>query len=99
MAVKKDELLEDIVDARMCDINSFYEELENELKNIGQDESVFLVILYSISLTYNIISVSIQFESLFIKSYCDPLVPLPNIEYIIQSYIDDLPVEFLANIA
>ncbi len=31
IAVKKDELLEDIVDARMCDINSFYEELEGEL--------------------------------------------------------------------
>ncbi len=31
VAVKKDDLLEDIVDARMCDINSFYEELEGEL--------------------------------------------------------------------
>ncbi len=31
IAVKKDDLLEDIVDARICDINSFYEELEGEL--------------------------------------------------------------------
>ena len=31
IAVNKDELLEDIVDSRMCDINSFYEELEEEL--------------------------------------------------------------------
>ena len=31
VAVKKDDLLEDIVDARICDINSFYEELEGEL--------------------------------------------------------------------
>jgi hypothetical protein len=31
IAVDKDELLEDIVDERMCDINSFYEELEEEL--------------------------------------------------------------------
>jgi hypothetical protein len=31
VAVNKDELLDDIVDERMCDINSFYEELENEL--------------------------------------------------------------------
>ena len=31
VAVNKDELLEDIVDERMCDINSFYEELEEEL--------------------------------------------------------------------
>jgi hypothetical protein len=31
MAVNKDELLEDIVDARICDISSFYEELENDL--------------------------------------------------------------------
>ena len=31
VAVNKDELLEDIVDSRMCDINSFYEELEEEL--------------------------------------------------------------------
>ena len=31
VAVNKDDLLEDIVDARMCDINSFYEELEEEL--------------------------------------------------------------------
>ena len=31
IAVDKDELLEDIVDSRMCDINSFYEELEEEL--------------------------------------------------------------------
>ena len=26
----KDDLLEDIVDARICDINAFYEELEDE---------------------------------------------------------------------
>ena len=31
IAVNKDELLDDIVDERMCDINSFYEELENNL--------------------------------------------------------------------
>jgi hypothetical protein len=31
VAVNKDDLLEDIVDARMFDINSFYEELEEEL--------------------------------------------------------------------
>ena len=31
VAVNKDELLDDIVGERMCDINSFYEELENEL--------------------------------------------------------------------
>jgi hypothetical protein len=31
VAINKDDLLEDIVDARMCDINSFYEELEEEL--------------------------------------------------------------------
>ena len=31
IAVNKDELLEDIVDSRMCDINLFYEELEEEL--------------------------------------------------------------------
>ena len=31
MAVNKDDLLEDIIDSRMCDINSFYEELEEEL--------------------------------------------------------------------
>jgi hypothetical protein len=31
LAVNKDELLDDIVDERMCDINSFYEELENDL--------------------------------------------------------------------
>jgi len=31
MAINKDELLEDIVDARICNINSFYEELENDL--------------------------------------------------------------------
>ncbi len=31
VAVNKDELLDDIVDERMCDINSFYEELEKEL--------------------------------------------------------------------
>jgi len=31
MAINKDELLEDIVDTRICDINSFYEELENDL--------------------------------------------------------------------
>jgi uncharacterized protein YjgD (DUF1641 family) len=31
MAINKDELLDDIVDARICDITSFYEELENAL--------------------------------------------------------------------
>ena len=31
IAVNKDDLLDNIVDERMCDINSFYEELENEL--------------------------------------------------------------------
>jgi hypothetical protein len=31
MAINKDELLDDIVDARICDISSFYEELENAL--------------------------------------------------------------------
>ena len=31
LAVNKDELLDDIVDARICDITSFYEELENAL--------------------------------------------------------------------
>ncbi len=31
IAVDKNELLEDIVDERMCDINSFYEELEKDL--------------------------------------------------------------------
>ncbi len=31
VATKKDDLLEDIVDARMCDLTSFYEELEGEL--------------------------------------------------------------------
>ena len=31
VAVNKEELLDDIVDERMCDINSFYEELENDL--------------------------------------------------------------------
>jgi len=31
IAVDKNELLEDIVDERMCDINSFYEELETDL--------------------------------------------------------------------
>ena len=31
IAVYKDELLDDIVDDRMCDINSFYEELEKDL--------------------------------------------------------------------
>jgi hypothetical protein len=31
VAINKDELLDDIVDSRMCDINSFYEELEGEL--------------------------------------------------------------------
>jgi hypothetical protein len=31
MAINKDELLDDIVDARICDITSFYEELENSL--------------------------------------------------------------------
>ena len=33
IAVNKNDLLEDIVDVRMCDINSFYEELEDELDN------------------------------------------------------------------
>ncbi len=37
VATKKDELLEDIVDARMCDINSFYEELEGELDEKTKD--------------------------------------------------------------
>ena len=31
IAINKDELLDDIVDERMCDINSSYEELENDL--------------------------------------------------------------------
>jgi hypothetical protein len=31
VAVNKDDLLDDIVDERMCDINSFYDELENDL--------------------------------------------------------------------
>jgi len=31
VAVNKDELLDDIVDERMCDISSFYDELENDL--------------------------------------------------------------------
>ena len=31
IAVNKDDLLEDIIDSRMCDINSFYEELEEVL--------------------------------------------------------------------
>jgi hypothetical protein len=31
IAINKNELLEEIVDARICDINSFYEELENDL--------------------------------------------------------------------
>jgi hypothetical protein len=31
MAINKDELLDDIVYARICDINSFYDELENDL--------------------------------------------------------------------
>ena len=31
MAINKDELLDDIVDARICDISSFYDELENSL--------------------------------------------------------------------
>ena len=31
MAINKDELLDDIVDARICDITSFYDELENDL--------------------------------------------------------------------
>ena len=37
IAVDKDELLEDIVDERMCDINSFYEELEGELDTKTKD--------------------------------------------------------------
>ncbi len=37
VATKKDDLLEDIVDARMCDINSFYEELEGELDEKTKD--------------------------------------------------------------
>jgi hypothetical protein len=31
IAVNKDDLLDDIVDERMCDINSFYEELDTDL--------------------------------------------------------------------
>ena len=34
IAVDKDDLLEDIVDERMCDINSFYEELDTKTKEI-----------------------------------------------------------------
>ena len=37
VAVNNDELLDDIVDERMCDINSFYEELENELDGKTKD--------------------------------------------------------------
>ncbi len=37
VAVNKDELLDDIVDERMCDINSFYEELENDLDEKTKD--------------------------------------------------------------
>ncbi len=37
VAVNKDELLDDIVDERMCDINSFYEELEGELDEKTKD--------------------------------------------------------------
>jgi hypothetical protein len=37
VAINKDELLEDIVDIRMCDINLFYEELENELDEKTKD--------------------------------------------------------------
>ena len=37
VAVNKEELLDDIVDERMCDINSFYEELENELDEKTKD--------------------------------------------------------------
>jgi hypothetical protein len=37
IAVDKDELLEDIVDERICDINSFYEELEGELDTKTKD--------------------------------------------------------------
>jgi hypothetical protein len=31
ITVNKNDLLEDIIDERMCDLNSFYEELENDL--------------------------------------------------------------------
>ena len=37
VAVNKDELLEDIVDERMCDISSFYDELEEELDTKTKD--------------------------------------------------------------
>jgi len=37
MAINKDELLDDIVDARICDITSFYEELENALDEKTKD--------------------------------------------------------------
>jgi hypothetical protein len=37
VAVNKEELLDDIVDERMCDINSFYEELENDLDEKTKD--------------------------------------------------------------
>ena len=37
IAINKDELLEDIVDARMCDISSFYDELEEELDTKTKD--------------------------------------------------------------
>ena len=37
VAVNKDELLDDIVDERMCDINSFYDELENDLDERTKD--------------------------------------------------------------
>ncbi len=37
IAVDKNELLEDIVDERMCDINSFYDELETDLDEKTKD--------------------------------------------------------------
>ena len=37
MAINKDELLDDIVDARICDISSFYDELENSLDEKTKD--------------------------------------------------------------
>jgi hypothetical protein len=37
IAINKDELLEDVVDARMCDISSFYDELEEELDTKTKD--------------------------------------------------------------
>ncbi len=37
VAINKDELLDDIVDERMCDLNSFYEELEKDLDEKTKD--------------------------------------------------------------